>query len=239
MSNKTITLTASKRDILGKQVRGLRNDGQTPAVVHDHGKDSIHIAIEERELKKAYHAAGKHHMVTLNIDGKAYTTLIKDVTYRPATSQLYHTVFQSVKADETVKAEIPIHLTGEIPAERASFLVLQSLNSVEVEALPKDLVDALDVDATVLEKPGDTITVADLKVPTGVEIKSDPELTIATVEMPRDQIAEADAAQAELAADAGVDETAEGEDADAEAEAGTDTDTDETKAEESTDKKDS
>lgn len=205
MSKDTIKLSASKRDVLGKQVRGLRNAGNTPAVVHDHGKKSIHIAVSEKELKKVYQGAGKHHPVMLDIDGKTYTTLIKEVTYKPATNLVFHTVFQSVSANETVKAEIPIHLIGEIPAERASFLVLQSLNNVEVEALPKDLVDALEVDATVLEKPGDTITVADLKVPTGVEIKTDPELTIATVEMPRDQIAEADAAQAELAEDAGTD----------------------------------
>lgn len=214
MSNETITLTANKRDVLGKQVRGLRNNGQTPAVVHDHGKDSIHIVVEEKALKKVYHAAGGHHPVELKVDGKTYTTLIKEVTLKPASATVFHTVFQAIKANETVKAEVPIHLVGEMPAERASLLVLQSLNNVEVEALPKDLVDFIEVDATVLAEAGDTITVADLKVPTGVEIKSDPELTIATVETPRDQIAEADAAQAELAEDAG---TPEGEATDAEA----------------------
>ncbi len=209
MSNETITLTASKRDVLGKQVRALRNAGQTPAVVHDHGKDSIHIVVEEKEFKKVYHAAGKHHPVVLKIDGKSYTTLIKEVTNKPASGTVFHSVFQAISANETVKAEIPIHLIGEIPAERASLLVLQNLNSVEVEALSKDLVDSLDVDASVLVDVGDTITVADIKVPTGIEIKTEPEHVIATVEMPKDQIAEADAAQAELAEDAGVEATAE------------------------------
>lgn len=209
MSNETITLTATRRDILGKQVRSLRNAGQTPAVVHDHGKKSIHIVVEEKEFKKVYHSAGKHHPVILKIDGKSYTTLIKDVTNKPASGTIFHSVFQAISANETVKAEIPIHLTGEIPAERASLLVLQNLNSVEVEALSKDLVDSLDVDASVLVEVGDTITVADLKVPQGIEIKTDAEHVIATVEMPKDQIAEADAAQAELAEDAGIDTTVE------------------------------
>ncbi len=228
MSNETITLAASKRDVLGKQVRGLRAQGRTPAVVHDHGNDSIHIVVEERELKKVFSGAGKHHPVMLNIDGKSYTTLIKDVTYKPATNLIFHTVFQSVKANETVKAEIPVHLIGEIPAERASLLVLQNLNIVEVEALPKDLVDALEVDATVLEKPGDTITVADLKVPAGVTVTTDPENVIATVETPRDQIAEADAAAAELAEDAGTDTS---EETDAAAEGDTEETTEEAPAE--------
>lgn len=231
MSNDTITLNATKRDILGKQVRSLRNAGKTPAVVHDHGKDSIHIVVEEKEFKKVYGNAGKHHPVVLKIDGKSYTTLIKEVTNKPASATIFHSVFQAIKANETVKAEIPIQLIGEMPAERASLLVLQNLNTVEVEALPKDLVDAIEVDATVLAEVGDTITVADLKVPEGVEIKTDAEHAIATVEMPKDQIAEADAAQAELAEDAGtdLDEDTDVETAEEGAEEAGDTATEETK----------
>ncbi len=203
MSNETITLTATKREVLGKKVHALRAEGQTPAVIHDHGKASIHVSVEEKELKKAYSAAGKHHVVELTVDGKKYSTMIKDVTFKPATNLAYHTVFQSVKANEKVKAEVPVNLVGdEIPAEKASLLVLQSLNEVEVEALPRDLVDALDIDATVLTEAGDSVTVADIKAPSGVTILTDPETTVATVETPKDQIAEADAAAAELAADA-------------------------------------
>lgn len=216
MSSDTITLVATKREVIGKQVRGLRGNGQTPAVVHDHGKQSLHITVEEKELKKAYHAAGKHHPILLTIDGKKYTTLVKDVTFKPATNLVFHTVFQSVKANETVKANIPIQLTGEVPAEKASLLVLQSLVEVEVEALPKNLVDSIEVDASSLAEAGDTITVAELQVPEGVTILSDPEQTIATVETPKDQIAEADAAAASLAADADTGEAAPDAETDAE-----------------------
>lgn len=224
MSSEKITLEASKRDVLGKQVRGLRAEGQTPAVVHDHGKDSLHIAVLEKDLKKVYSSAGKHHTVELKVDGKTYTTLIKEVTNRPASAQIYHTVFQAVSANETVKTEVPLKMVGEIPAERASLLVLQNLDHVEVEGLPKDLIDSIEIDATVLAEVGDKLTVADLKVPSGIEIKTDPEQTIATVEMPKDQIAEADASAADLAEDAGTDgeEETEGTEADSEEGGGTD-----------------
>lgn len=199
-----ITLSASKRDILGKQVRGLRSQGQTPAVVHDHGNDSLHITVDEAELKKVYSSAGKHHTVKLKIDGKDYTAMIKDVVVKPATNKIYHTVFQSVNEKETIKAEVPLQLVGEMPAEKVSLLVLLGIDRVEIEARAKDLVDSLEVDATVLADVGDKITVADIKVPEGIEIKTDPEQVIASVEMPKDQIAEADAAAAELAEDAGT-----------------------------------
>lgn len=202
----TITLSAKKREILGKKVRGLRKTGQTPGVVHDHGKPSVHIALDEAELKKVFSHAGKHHPVNLDVEGTSFTTLIKEVTYQPATNKLFHSVFQAIKANETVKAEIPVKLVGEIPAERASLLVLQSLDHVEVESLPKDLVDVIEIDASTLVEVGDKLHVSDLKVPSGMEIKTDQEQTIAHVEMPKDQAAEADAAAAELAEDAGTTE---------------------------------
>lgn len=209
MSNDTITLTATKRDVTGKQVRGLRSEGKTPAVVHDHGKASIHITVVEKELKKVFSQAGKHHPVQLTIDGKKYNTVFKEITYKPSTNLVFHTVFQSVNANETIKTQIPVLLTGEIPAEKASLLVLHNVTEVEVEALSKDLVDAIEVDASSLAVAGDSITIADLQVPKGVTILSDPETTIAAVEVPKDQIAEADAAAADLASDAGAEATGE------------------------------
>jgi large subunit ribosomal protein L25 len=202
----TIVLKAKKREIIGKKLAALREAGDAPAVVHDHGKDSLHISVPQSELRRVYHAAGKHHPINLSIDDKKYTTLIKEVTYKPATSIILHTVFQSVKANETVSAEIPLHFSDEIPAERVNLLVVRALDHVEVEALPKDLVDTIEVDASVLAEVGDKITVADLKAPAGVTIKTDSEQLVAAVEMPKDQIAEADAAAAELAADSGESE---------------------------------
>lgn len=220
MGSETISLSADKRDVLGKQVRRLRAKGQTPAVIHDHGNESIHLVLDAGQLKKVFSAAGKHHPVELKVGDKKYTTLIKEVTFKPATSVIYHSVFQAVSANETVKAQIPVQLTGEIPAEKASLLVLQNLDSVEVEALPRDLVDSLEIDATGLSEAGDKINVSDIKVPAGITITTDPDNVIATVEIPKDQIAEADAAAAELAEDAGTTEEAPAEEADTSGEAG-------------------
>jgi large subunit ribosomal protein L25 len=217
MSNDVI-LKATKREIIGKKLAQLREAGNTPAVVHDHGKESIHITVPQTELRRVYHAAGKHGAINLTVDDKKYVAMIKDVAYKPATQIITHTVFQAVKANETVKAEVPIKLSEDIPAEKASLLVLRSLDHIEVEAKPADLVDEIEVDASSLEKDGDKLYVSDIKAPEGVEIKTDPETVIASVETPRDQIAEADAAAAELAADAGTTpeaETAEEEETEA------------------------
>jgi large subunit ribosomal protein L25 len=207
VSNEVV-LKARKREEIGKKLNALRAQGDAPAVVHDHGKDSIHIALSQKDLKKAYESAGKHAPVSLTVDDKKYTALIKDVTYKPATQIITHTVFQSVKANETVSAEVPLKLSGEIPAEKANLLVVTGIDSLEVEALPKNLVDVIEVDASSLAEAGDKLTVADVKAPEGVTIKTDSEQLVASVETPRDQIAEADAANAEMAAQS-TSETAE------------------------------
>lgn len=219
MSSEDITLSAKKRDVLGKQVRRIRNEGQTPAVIHERGKDSLHVMVDAGEFKKVYISAGKHHAIKVDVDGKKFTTLLKDVVFAPAKNDILHAVFQAIKEDEKVVAELPLTLSDEIPAERANLLVLRSLDRVNVEALPKDLIDSVEVDASSLAEVGDKLHVSDIRLPSTIELKTDPDLVIASVEMPKDQIAEADAAlEEQKAAEGAIAEGEEGEGEEAEGE---------------------
>ncbi len=203
MSNQTITVEVQYREVIGKGLGKLKAQGIIPAVVHDHGKQSLHVQGDLLTLSKIYSQAGKHHPVHLKLNGKDRLALIKDVDFEPTKNRIRHIVFQAIKQNEKVTAEIPVVLTGEdIPAERKSLLVLTQLDYVEVEALPSKLPSQLEVDATVLDDVGDKLHVSDIKAPEGVTILTEPELQLAVVEMPRDQVAEADAAAADLAADA-------------------------------------
>ncbi len=180
-----INLTLEKREVLGKAVRQLRRDGQVPAVIHDHGKASIHVMAPYLPVLKAYQLAGKHHPVSLTVDGKPHLALIKDVDFDPKKHQLRHVVFNAIKQDQAVEAEIPINIVGDIPAEMANLMVLKQLDHVTVEALPRDLPDELTIDGARLAEVGDKVTVADLVAPAGVTIKDDPEQMIAGVEEQR------------------------------------------------------
>ncbi|HEX5797702.1 MAG TPA: 50S ribosomal protein L25 [Candidatus Saccharimonadales bacterium] len=226
--SQDIILSAQKRDILGKQVKKLRNDGLTPGVIHERGQVSLHVSVPALAFKKAFSAAGKHHAIKIDVGGKKYTTIIKEVVNAPASNLVQHAVFQAIKEDEKVTAEIPLRLVGEIPAERAGLLVLKNAEHLIVEALPKDLIDVIEVDGALLEDVGNKIHVSDIKLPDTITIKTDQEYVIATVEMPKDQIAEADAAlEEQKAAEGAVEEgeepaETEGEAADVPAEKGTD-----------------
>lgn len=181
-----VTLELEPREITGKAVKHLRKEGTIPAVIHDHGKASVLVMASYVPISKAYHAAGKHHPVKLKVGNKHYTALIKDVDVDPKKNLLRHVVFNAVNANEKVTAEIPVHVKYDegndaSPAERNSLIVLRQLDVVEVEATPSNLPDELLFDAEKLVEVGDSVTVADLIVPNGVAILSDPNQTLATV----------------------------------------------------------
>jgi large subunit ribosomal protein L25 len=200
MSSVDEPVKLSERTVIGKGLNQLRRDGQVPAVIHNHGQDSIHVMAPETELVKIYREAGKHHPLELHVGSQKYLALIKDAHFHPVKHKLQHVAFQAINRNETVEAEVPIHLVGEIPAEKIGLMVLHQLDTVEVEALPRNLPDSLTVDATKLAELHDKLTVADLEVPEGVTILTEPEHPIATVVETKAQMAEeAEEAEAEAA----------------------------------------
>lgn len=226
MSDK-ITLELTERTAVGKTVKNLRKEGIVPGVIHDHGKPSIAIQADYQSMFKAYQLAGKHHPVQVTAGGKKYTTIIKTVTFDPHYNALTHIVFGAVSANEQVEAEVPVHAVyaegNELsPAERASLLVISNVTSVIVEATSDKLPDELTYDGEKLVAVGDHITVADLKIPAGVTLKSDPNTIIATVYEPSALAAANDAAggdveeETEAPAENGAAEEAPAEEAKAE-----------------------
>jgi large subunit ribosomal protein L25 len=214
MSDETIHLEVETRTTTGKAVKRLRDSGLVPAVIHNHGKDSILVQAPYLHMRQVYHKAGKHHPVNITAGSHTYLALIKAATFEPKKNQLTHIVFNAVKKNQKVEAEVPIkprYAEGNdsSPAERAGLIVLEQLNAVTVRAVPDKIPSVLEYDAEKLVAVGDQVTVADLMVPNGVEI--DEELAphpVATVFEPA----------ALEAANKGENEAEAGEEANAEAE---------------------
>ncbi len=190
MTNLDEPVKLQPRTVVGKGLNNLRRDGLVPAVIHNHGQPSVHVMGAEMGLGNVYKAAGKHHPLQLEIGSQKYLALIKDAQFNPAKRRLQHIVFQAINQNEKVEAEVPIHIEGDIPAEKTGLMVLRQLDHVEVEALPRNLPDALNVSADKLVELQDKITVADLEVPEGVTILTELDHPIATVVETRAQISE-------------------------------------------------
>jgi large subunit ribosomal protein L25 len=228
MSQDSIVLHVEPRDVTGKTVKHLRKDGLVPAVIHDHGKESVIVQGKYVDMFKAYQAAGKHHPIELKAGDRDYTVLIKVAEFEPRKNQLNHLVFNAVDKNQMVEAEVPVRARydegNEVsPAERLGLVVLEQLDAIEVKAIPSNIPDFVEYDAEKLVEVGDHVTVADLIIPADVEVVTEPEHAVATVYEPSAlQAANEDAggaAEAEtLTAEGAEGESAEGEAAPVEAE---------------------
>lgn len=220
MSHDSITLQVEARTASGKAVKHLRKDGIVPAVIHDHGKDSILVQGPYIDLYRTYQHAGKHQPIELKTPTHTYTVLIKDAEFEPRKNQLTHLVFNAVNANQTVEAEVPIHAhyDGEndsSPAERTGYIVLAQLEAVQIKAVPDKIPDFLEYNAEKLVEVGDHITVADLIIPAGVEVVTEPEHSVASVYEPSalaaaNDAAGGDATVEEASGDAETGDSAEG-----------------------------
>lgn len=167
-----ISLKLDVREVYGKKVRKLRDQGFVPGVIYGHGLEPLAVQAEAGEVRRVVSAAGKHTPVNLT-GAKKRIAMIKDITYDTTKhGVIHHVSFHAVKADEPVNAEVPVRLigVGESAAEKAGLVVLQAIDKVEVKALPMDLPDALEIDITALAEPGDKVTLGDASLPAGVEL---------------------------------------------------------------------
>lgn len=169
--SQDVQLQAEKRDQVGKNAAArMRYEGKVPAVIQEHGKESISLLIDGPALLKAYQQAGMSQAIDLNVGNAKKLALIKEIEFVPLKKEVQHVVFQALKADEPVDAEVPIHITGEIPAENNRLVLLKTLDALAIRALPKDLPEALEVSGESLVEIDDRLTVGDIKLPAGVEL---------------------------------------------------------------------
>lgn len=219
-----ISLTLENREVLGKAVKYLRRDGQVPAVIHDHGRESLHVMAPYSSLYKVYQQAGKHAPVHLTVGNQKFLALIKDADFEPRKNQLRHIVFNAIQQNKAVETEVPVTFVGDAEAEKSGLMILRQIETVEIKALPKDLPNEVTVDISSLVEVGDKLHVSDIIVPANVTLITGVEHAVAIVEESRAQAAaeaeEAEAAEAATAAAA------------AEAEAGASTDGDAAKTDE-------
>lgn len=207
MSNDQIAVTLEARTTVGKGLGQLKRDGLVPVVIHNHGQDSILAQGTYQEMAKLYSQAGKHHAVDVTVEGKKFLTIIKDVDFEPKKHMLRHIVFGAIRQNEEVETEVPVVFDGDAPAEKAGLMVIRQLDTVQVKALPRDLIDEIRVSVEDLAEIGDRISVADLQVPDGITVLTESEHGIAVVEETPAQVSE----EAEEAEAAEGEEGAEGE----------------------------
>ena len=199
-------LALAKREVAGKKVKNLREQGIIPSVVFGEGEPVLTQSVYN-ETEKAVREAGYHSPIDATIDGKAQMVLVKNVDMDPIKRLIRNIEFQAINADEVVEATTPIKIVNfEASDASKAYLVLSIvLEEIDVKAKPADLPEFIELDASKLATTEDGLTVSDIVLPNGVvfaDKELDKELPIANVYDPAEEAAERDAkAEADKAAD--------------------------------------
>lgn len=179
---KSIKLNSSKRDVFGRKVKKLREQGLVPANIFGKNVKSEAISVDLKEFNEVFEKAGETQIIDLS--GKP--VLVSNVQNGPVTGRVIHVDFRQVDLTEKITAQVPVETEGESPAEKQGLgTVVVQIDEVEVEALPTELPENIIVDLSGLEEVDQAIYVKDLKVSGKVEVKEDPEAIVVKVEPPQ------------------------------------------------------
>lgn len=184
---KQVKLTAERRTGLGRSaVRKLKTAGFVPAVIYGAKDKPEALQVSRRAVSAMLsHASGENILVELEIAGDANRlALVQEVQHAPIGGAVLHIDFHAVSMDEVIEADVPLEPTGIANGvKNFGGLLEQSLRSLSIECLPRDLPDVITVDVSALNV-GDGVHVRDIKLPEGVTTRIPPDLMAFSVLAP-------------------------------------------------------
>ena len=188
------TLKADARKILGRKVNSLRKLGLVPAVVYGKKTKTVNLQVDAKVFSKLHSRVGESALVYLQIEGEKdeRPVLVRQVTLHPVSDTILHVDFHQVDLLEKVTAAVPVKIVGEAPAEKEKLgILVQQLHEIEVEALPTDMPESFEVEASGLVEVNQAILVKDVKTSVKVKVLTDPEQIIAKIEhMAKEEVKE-------------------------------------------------
>jgi large subunit ribosomal protein L25 len=187
-----VVIQAEKRNVVGKQVRALRREGKLPAVIYGHHVDPVSIVLDAHDASKTLAKASSSTLVTIELEGKQYPTLVRERQLDFIRNSLIHVDFLAVSMTEKLTASVGVHIEGEAPAVKEfGAILVTNLTELEVECLATDLPERFVVDVSGLAEIGDGVYVKDLAVPANVEILTDPdEMIVVATAMAAEEVEE-------------------------------------------------
>lgn len=184
-----VALTAQSRKETGKgAARTLRRQALIPAVFYGPEVDPVHLSLEYRDLEKLIKTgAGENVIIDLAIETGdstlSHRAMLKEIQMDPVKRTILHVDLYEISMDKTIEVEVPIILRGAPKGVSEGGILQQVSRTLEISCLPDNIPDAFELEVSELEI-GDSLHVSDLKIPEGIEVLAEEELTIATVVPP-------------------------------------------------------
>jgi len=189
VAGERIKLTVAQRDEQGTRAsRRLRRLGLIPGVIYGRGKAPHAIAVPERELRRVLTGdSGMHAILDVVLEGQktARASILKDFQQDPIRGTIIHIDLQEVRLDQPIQASVVVELVGgdEAPGVKEGGSLTQVVREVNVEALPMEIPDHLELDVSRLSI-GDSLRLGDLPAREGVIYLDDPDTVLASVAAP-------------------------------------------------------
>lgn len=183
----TFELVANPRTLLGRKTKQLRAKGIVPANIFGKKIKSLAIELAESTLLDTMRQAGETGLIHLKIKGdtKTHPVLVSGYAQNPVSGAMLHVDFHEVDLTQKTTATVPLKAVGESEAVKSGMVLVMQKNELDVEALPTDLPDHIEVDISVLTEVGATIHAKDLKVDRSkVTLTVGDEEVIATIQEP-------------------------------------------------------
>ncbi|MDR3147594.1 MAG: 50S ribosomal protein L25 [Treponema sp.] len=179
----------SARNRVGKgsaEARRIRRSGRIPAVLYGRSGASVTIDLDGREFSGQVKNISESTIVKVEVEGKTYEAFVKDTQRSIVEGTILHVDFYEVESGVALRARVPLHLSGNPVGVREGGVLESPLHEVEVECLPKDLPERLEVDISEL-KVNQSIHVRDLKLGEGVRLVSNEDQVVALVKYAREE----------------------------------------------------
>ncbi len=174
-----VVLKAERRDVIGKQVKAMRRAGKLPAVIYGRHTEPINVALDAHHASLILGRVTSSSLVTIELDGKEYPTLVREKQRDYIKNRLLHVDFLAVSLTESLRASVSLNFVGvSMAVKDFNTVLVTNLQLLEVECLPTDLPERIDVDITALEHPGDGIRVRDVKVSDKIRLLDDPDTMV-------------------------------------------------------------
>ncbi len=175
-----VVLKATKRDVIGKQVRAMRRDGKMPAVIYGRHTEPVSISLDAHTASLVLGKLSSSSLVTIDVDGTEYPALVREKQRDYIKNRLLHVDFLAVSLDEKITASVRLIFTGlSLAVKDFNAVLVHNIEALEVECLPTDLPVQIEVDISALAHPGDSIRVKDVPVSDKVRVLADPETMVA------------------------------------------------------------
>lgn len=189
-NQKSLFLNAKIREIVGNNIQTLRENGLVPAVLYGHKVANINLEIDEIELQKLLAKISESDLIDLIIaDKPSVKVLIHDISYDPLKNTIKHLDFYQVNMKEKITTRIELNFINESPAVKdLGGVLVKTLDAIEVECLPNDLISHIDIDLSFLKEIGSIIRAKDLAIPQSLTLLTDPETVIVLTEEPKKEI---------------------------------------------------